>query len=186
MRRSKSLLCLAALGLFALVGVAAATNPHPSTQDVSATFSANQVRAHTHTCSDGVGNTFRVTDAVWHGTSSSSEPRLSGNLVIATHAVLNETTGDGWLRGTWRTRATAPANPRPNPRSNAKSNANLQAVIDNGNHIDGLANGEARGPYARLLGNWSATIVGTTLAGEIGAIAPVAPDNSALLYRGGC
>jgi hypothetical protein len=59
-------------------------------------------------------------------------------------------------------------------------------VIDNDNHLDGVANGEVRRPGARLLGNWSATIVGNTLAGELGANAPVAPDNSALLYRGGC
>ena len=50
--------------------------------------------------------------------------------------------------------------------------------IDNDNHLDGVANGEVRRPGARLLGN--------TLAGELGANAPVAPDNSALLYRGGC
>jgi len=68
----------------------------------------------------------------------------------------------------------------------AKSNARLAAVIDNGNHLDGLANGEGRRPYARLLGNFSATIVGGTLSGELGANAPVSPDNSALLYRGGC
>jgi hypothetical protein len=59
-------------------------------------------------------------------------------------------------------------------------------VVDNGNHLDGLATGEVRRPYARLLGNWSATVVGSTLSGELGADAPVAPDNSALLYRAGC
>jgi hypothetical protein len=37
-----------------------------------------------------------------------------------------------------------------------------------------------------LLGNWSATIVGNSIAGEIGSDAPVAPDNSALIYLGGC
>ena len=34
--------------------------------------------------------------------------------------------------------------------------------------------------------NWSATIAGTLLSGELGANAPVAPDNSALLFRRGC
>src|SRR5438093_5958835 len=170
MRRSKHILALAALGLFALVGVAAATNGHPQTQDVSAAFSADQVRSHSRTCTEG-SNTFRVTNAVWRGTSTSSEPRLAGNVVIATHAVVNETTGDGWLNGTWRSRNTAPSG---NMRTTPRSYAHIAAVIDNGNHIDGLANGEARSPWARLLGNLSATVVGSTLAGEIGANAPVA------------
>ena len=182
MRRSKHLLALAALGLFALVGAAAATNPHPQTQDVSAAFSADQVRSHSRTCTQG-GDTFRVTNAVWHGTSTSSEPRLAGAVVIATHAIVNETTGDGWLSGTWRSRST---NPSGNMRTTPRSSAHISAVIDNANHVDGLANGEVRSPYARLLGNMSATIVGNTLAGEMGALAPVAPDNAALLYRGGC
>jgi hypothetical protein len=138
---------------------------------------------HTRTCTED-GNTFRVTNAAWRGTSTSTEPRLAGALVITTHAVLNETTGDGWVSGTWHTNNNAAANVR-NQR-HARSNARLSAVIDNGNHLDGLANGDVRRPSARLLGNWSATIVGDTLSGELGGNDPVAPDNSALLYRGGC
>jgi hypothetical protein len=180
----KNAVLLAAVGLFVLVGVASATgSSHPQTSDVSAAFTATQTRLHSRTCTED-GNTFRVTNATWRGASTSSEPRLAGTLVITTHAVLNETTGDGWASGTWRTNNT-PATPR-NPRTVARSNARLSAVIDNGNHLDGLATGEGRRAHARLLGNWSATIVGDTLSGELGADAPVAPDNSALLYRGGC
>ena len=178
MRRFKHVLPLAAVGLLVLVGAAAATQPKVQTSDVSSAFTATQTRMHTRTCTRD-GNTFRVTNAVWRGTSTSAEPRLGGTVVIATHTVVNETTGDGWLSGTWRTKSSVPNPP-------ARSNARLSAVIDNGNHADGLATGIARGPWARLLGNWSATITGATLAGELGANAPVAPDNSALLYRGGC
>jgi len=183
MRRKKHLFWLTVVGLFVLVGTAAAVQPHPQTQDVSAAFSADQVRSHSRTCTSG-GNTFRVTNAVWRGTSTSAEARLAGNIVIATHAVVNETTGDGWLSGTWRT--NGPASMKPGKSGRPRSRANLHAVIDNGNHVDGLATGLVRAPYARLLGNWSATVVGNTLAGELGAIAPVAPDNAALLYLGGC
>ena len=180
MRQSKYVPLFVAVGLFVLVGIASATTPHPQTTDVSAAFTANQIRSHSRTCTEG-DNTFRVTNAVWRGTATSSEPRLSGRVVIATHAVLNVTTGDGWLSGTWRT-----SNQSANPKTTARSKAKLSAVIDNGNHLDGLASGEAHNPGARLLGNWSATIVGDTLSGELGAIVPVAPDNSALLFRGGC
>ena len=183
MRRTKHLFWLAALGLFALVGVAAAVQPHPQTADVSAAFSADQARSHSRTCTQG-GDTFRITNAVWRGTSTSAEPRLTGNLVISTRTVLNETTGDGWFSGTWRTTPTAQMKPGKGRRP--RSNARLSGVIDNGNHLDGLATGEVRGDWARLLGNLSATVIGNTVSGELGANAPVAPDNSALLYRGGC
>ena len=183
MRRTKHLFWLAAVGLFALVGVAAAVQPHPQTSDVSAAFSANQVRSHSRTCAQG-NDTFRITNAVWRGTSTSAEPRLAGNLVISTRTVLNETTGDGWVSGTWRT--TPQSSMKPGKGGRPRSNAHLSGVIDNGNHLDGLATGQVRAPWARLLGNWSATVIGNTLSGELGANTPVAPDNSALLYRGGC
>jgi hypothetical protein len=180
MRHPKHFVLLTAVGLFVLVGAASATPPHPQTADVSAAFSATQTRMHTRTCTQD-GNVFRVTNATWRGTSTSTETRLAGNLVVTTHTVLNETTGDGWATGTWRTRdATA------SPRTRAKSDARLSAVIDNGNHLDGMATGTVRRPPSRLLGNWSATIVGNVLSGELGADAPVSPDNSALIYRGGC
>ena len=181
MRHPKHVVLMTAVGLFVLVGAASATAPSFQTTDVSAAFTATQTRMHTRTC-DVDGNTFRITNATWRGTSTSAEPRLAGTLVVTTHTVVNETAGDGWASGTWRTVADSTAN----PRTRARSNARLSAVIDNANHLDGLATGEGRRPYARLLGNWSATIVGNTLSGELGADAPVAPDNSALLFRGGC
>jgi hypothetical protein len=184
MRRYLYLSLFVAVGLFALAGVAAANHPRPQTQDVSAAFSANQVRSHSRTCIRR-GDTFRITNAVWRGTSTSEEPRLAGNLVIATRTVVNETTGDGWASGTWRT-TPASAQMKPGKHGRPRSWARLNAVIDNGNQLDGLATGHTRRASARLLGNWSATIVGNTLSGQLGANVPVAPDNSALLYRGGC
>ena len=184
MRRYMYLSMLVAVGLFAIAGIAAATDPRPATQDVSASFSANQVRAHSRTCTRD-GNTFRITNAVWRGTSTSDEPRLAGNLVIASRTILNETTGDGWASGTWRT-TPASGQMKPGKHQRPRSWARLSAVIDNGNQLDGLATGHTRHAWARLLGNWSATITGNTLSGELGANVPVAPDNSALLYRGGC
>ncbi|HKB20258.1 MAG TPA: hypothetical protein VKC65_04525 [Gaiellaceae bacterium] len=183
MRQKKNLFWLAALGLFVVVGVAAAVQPHPQTADVSAAFTADQVRSHSRTCTQD-GNTFRITNAVWRGTSTSAEPRLAGGLVISTRTVLNETTGDGWFSGTWRTKA--PAAMKPGKGGRPRSNARLSGVIDNVNHLDGLASGQVYSLWARLLGNMSATVIGTTLSGELGANAPVAPDNSAVLYRGGC
>jgi hypothetical protein len=184
MRRYRYLSLVVAVGLFVIAGVAAATQSRPSTQDVSASFTADQVRSHSRTCTRG-GNTFRITNAVWRGTSTSTEPRLAGNLVVATRTVVNETTGDGWLSGSWRTTPSS-GQMKPGKGGRPRSNARLSAVIDNGNHLDGLATGQVRVRWARLLGNWSATIDGNTLSGELGANVPVVPDNSALIYRGGC
>lgn len=183
MRRYLYLSLFVAVGLVVVAGVAAATQPRPASQDVSASFTADQVRSHSRTCTQG-GNTFRITNAVWRGTSTSTEPRLAGNLVISSRTVVNETTGDGWMSGTWRT--TPASQMKPGKGGRPRSYARLSAVIDNGNHLDGLATGQVRVPWARLLGNWSATIVGSTLSGELGANVPVVPDNSALIYRGGC
>ena len=183
MRRPKHVALLIGVGLLVVVGAASATRSHPYTNDVSASFNVSQTRVHSRTCTE-MGNTFRVTNAVWRGTSVSSDARLDGTLTLNTHSVVNETTGDGWLSGTWRTRAAQQA--RGRPRNPARSFARLNAVIDNGNHADGLANGDSRRPYGKLLGNWSATIDGTTITGELGSNAPVAPDNSALIFKGGC
>src|SRR5438105_13782860 len=115
MRRSKHVLMFSAMAAFILVGAAAATGSHPQTTDVSATFNATQTRSHTRTCTEG-SNTFRVTNARWRGTSTSTEPRLDGTLVLDTHAVLNVTTGDGWLTETWRSRRVAASRPNNVPR----------------------------------------------------------------------
>jgi hypothetical protein len=183
MRRMKHAFLLTTVGLFVLVGAAAAVQPRPQTTDVSAAFTADQTRSHSRTCTRN-GTTFRITNAVWRGTSTGDDTRLAGNVTIATRTVVNESSGDGWLTGTWRSVGTSQMQPgRP---GRPRSHGNLHAVIDNGNHADGLVTGEVRAPYGRLLGNWSATIVGNTIAGAIGANSPVAPDNSALIYLGGC
>ena len=142
MRRYMYLSMLVAVGLFMIAGVAAATQPHPQTQDVSAAFSADQVRSHSRTCTQG-GNTFRITNAVWRGTSTSTEPRLAGTLVISSRTVVNETTGDGWMSGTWRTTPSG-GQMKHGKGGRPRSNARLSAVIDNGNHLDGLATGQVR------------------------------------------
>jgi hypothetical protein len=183
MRRPKYVLPLVAIGVFAFAGlVSAARQPNFETSDVSAAFDATQSSMSTRTCTQGT-DTFRITRSVWNGTATSSDPRLSGDLVLRTRTVLNETTGDGWFTGTWRTRS-ASAPPRRN--NVPRSNAGLRGVIDDSNHLDGLANGTVGKPGGRLLGNLSALVTGNTIAGELGANAPVAPDNSALIFKGRC
>jgi len=68
MRRMKHAFLLTTVGLFVLVGAAAAVQPRPQTTDVSAAFTADQTRSHSRTCTRN-GTTFRITNAVWRGTS---------------------------------------------------------------------------------------------------------------------
>lgn len=175
MRRTKTILICAGLAALVATSIAAASHRQLQTSDVAATFTVTAPNLNTRTCTVG-GVSFRVTKGTWRGTSTSGEARLAGTLVIRGHSVLNVTTGDGWFAGKWHSR---------NP-AGGRANAALTAVIDDGNKLDGLAAGVVRAPGARLLGNWSATIAGGTLSGNLGANDPVAPNNSALLFRGGC
>ncbi len=127
---------------------------------------------------------FRITNTVWRGTSTSAEPRLAGTLTLRTRSVVNVATGDGWLSGSWASRTAAPAPGRSTVRSGA--NAGLTAVIDGATHVDGIANGRVHRPWGHLRGNWSAAIAGDSITGALGANAPVAPDNSAIIFRTGC
>ena len=75
---------------------------------------------------------------------------------------------------------------KPGKGGRPRSNAHLLLAARELGGVGGLATGQAWAPWARLLGNLSATVIGNTVSGELGANTPVAPDNSALLYRGGC
>ena len=179
---------LLALGLGALVAssLAAASSPTPpATSDVGATFTANATRTSTRTCTGAGGATLRITNAVWRGTATSTEPRLNGALVLRTRSVVNVATGDGWLNGSWHSRNSNPSVPAKN-RAREGANASLIAVVDETTHIDGIALGRVHRPWGHLRGNFSAAIAGEAITGSLGANAPVAPDNSAIVFRTGC
>jgi hypothetical protein len=183
MRRTKLLVLSAGIAALAATSIAAASALHRAqTADVAATFSATATRTSSRTCEGQGGAMFRITNTVWRGTSTSSEPRLAGTLTLRTHSVVNVATGDGWLGGTWVSRTASNAG----GTVRAGANANLTAVIDDATHVDGLASGRVHRPWGYLRGNWSAAIAGDSITGALGANAPVAPDNSAIIFRTGC
>lgn len=185
MRRTKLLFLSAGLAALAATSIAAASalREKAQTADVAATFTATATRTSSRTCEGHGGVMFRITHTVWRGTSTSTEPRLAGTLTLRTRSVVNIATGDGWLGGTWASRTPPPA-AKGNPRLGAK--AGLTAVIDNATHVDGIANGRVHRPWGHLRGNWSAAIAGDSITGALGTNAPVAPDNSAIIFRTGC
>lgn len=184
MRRTKLLLMSAGVAALAATSVAAASalRERAQTADVAATFSATATRTSTRTCVGQGEATFRITNTVWRGTSTSTEPRLAGTLTLRTRSVVNVATGDGWLNGTWASRAAAAARGSARPGANA----GLTAVIDETTRVDGIANGRVHRPGGFLRGNWSAAIAGDSITGALGANAPVAPENSAIIFRTGC
>jgi hypothetical protein len=182
--RTKLLVLGSALAALVLTSIAAASHVRRGqTADVAATFTAGLTRFHSRTCQGENGVTFHVQTAVWRGMSTSTEPRLAGRLVLRTRAVVNATTGDGWLTGSWHSRAN-PSSTRGGGRP--ATTAHLSAVIDDSTHIDGLASGRVYRPWGHLRGNFSAVLGNASIAGALGTNAPVAPDNSALIFRGGC
>lgn len=174
---SRTKLLLVAVGVSTLVATsiaAASGGKRAQVSDVSATFSATATRTATRTCTGEGGTTFTITNAVWRGTATSTEPRLAssvGGLVLRTHAVVNSA-GDGWLNGTWHSR-NAP---------NGRAHAHLSAVID-GASIEGLATGRVHRPSGHLRGNFTAAITGSTIAGTLGNSSST---NPAIIFRTGC
>jgi len=173
MSRTKLLLLAVGVGTLVATSIAAASGgKRAQTADVAATFTATATRTSTRTCTGANMTMFTITKAVWRGTSTSTEPRLAGSLVLRTHAVVNNATGDGWLNGTWHSRNS------PNGRAHAR----LSAVID-GASIEGLASGYVKRPSGHLRGNFTAGITGNTIAGSLGA---GAAESSAIIFRSGC
>ena len=173
MRRTKVFLVAVGVSVLVATSIAAASGgKRAQTSDVAATFTATVSRTASRTCTDEGTTTFTITNAVWRGTATSAEPRLAGSLVLRTHAVVNNATGDGWLNGAWHSR-NAP---------NGRTHAHLSAVID-GASIEGLATGRVHRPSGHLRGNFHAAISGTTIAGSLGT---GTSENSAIIFRTGC
>ena len=183
MRRKKHLFWLAAVGLFVLVGVAAATQPHPQTADVSAAFTADQTRSHSRTCTQD-GNTFRITNAVWRGTVDERRARLVAISSSRRARSSNETTGDGWLSGTWRSKApasNAPGQGRPPARERTALGSHRQRQPPR-RPRDRPGRAPLGSPARQLVGDGHRQHPVRRARREHAR----APDNSALLYRGGC
>ena len=158
----------------AAAGVAAATRHSQSTQAAAADFNAGAVsRSHTETCAASDG-TYQLTTATYTGTSTSSDARLSGAIVLRVSSVVNTTTKLGFLDGTLRVRGT-----------NAGASGNIHAAIANDAAV-GSAVGQATRPEAKLIASISAGFTPATgfTAGKLGSGS--ANGAGVLFSRGDC
>lgn len=188
MRKLRTWLALA--GTMALVtagtGVAVATHnkeDRTHTDSVAATFTASQTRVHTKTCT-GSDGAYRQFHSAWHG-ASTGDPRLTGELRLRAHGLINTTTDRGQVRGHLWIRGT----------TGKLAHARLWGVYQAGK-IHGVVVGRARdrstgaaeelSGSGRLIGAVEATFnaAGTELTGRIGGSgATILP---ATIQKGGC
>jgi hypothetical protein len=134
------LLASAAVIALAAAGIAIAGPGGPaSTSLVSATFYANTlVKSHSETCTPPApGDAYTMTDAVFTGTASSSDPRLAGPITIHVKSVYDTTKNVGSLRGNAEIDSTTTPPGHFHGRLNA---VNVNGVVQgwfNGNLGDG-------------------------------------------------
>ncbi len=180
-------LAAAAVMVLAMAGLAVAkhsSKPGKVEAAQATTFTATPSdRSKTRQCTGSDGATYNVTHGVYTGTAT-GDPRLSGNIVIKAKSVVNLDSGLGttfgrvWLRG--------PDSRKP------KAAASLKAVNTERGKLDGFLLGSAKNADGKgktgLAANFSATFnaEGTSLTGELGAEAPVPPQNSAVFFGNPC
>ena len=141
--RNVAALALAVAAVTA-AGVAAATRNAQSTQAAAADFSAttvSQTSSRTCTAADG---TYQETTATYTGTSTSSDARLNGALVLRVHSMVNTTTQLGWLEGALRVRGT-----------DTGATATIRGAIANGAAVGSVV-GQTGRPGAKLVASFSA------------------------------
>jgi hypothetical protein len=185
MRKLRTWLALAGTLALVTAGVAVATHKQDRTHtdSVAATFTASQTRVHSKTCTGSDGAYVKFHSAL-RGTST-GDPRLTGELRIRAHGLINTTTDRGqvvghvWVRGT----------------SGKLAHARLWAVYQAGK-VHGVVVGRVKdrstgaaeelSGSGRLIGAVEATFnaARTELTGRIGGSgATILP---ATIQKGGC
>jgi hypothetical protein len=176
--RKLKLLGAAALLTLVAAGVAVANEgAKADTDSVAATFQAERTKVSERTCTGGDG-TYRVAHEEFKGTVTSTDPRLSGDVVLRTHSYINQTTGLGTTRGEAVLRDADGRN----------GVARIIAVNTSGGMLEGvlIGNVKASGDKNRgeLVANFHAQFTSATkLDGSIGGGAGA---NTAVVQSRGC
>ena len=172
MTRFKVGVALVVLTALALTGIAVADAVKPSHVPVTAHFTATGSIKTTSCTTTGAntpgGMTGSATFADMHGqltgAATSSDQRLNGPAKFNLRMVVDN--GVGVASGTFRVNKVV---------------ADISAVVSNSNRLDGLLRSRSGG--RRLFANFSATLSGSTLTGDIGSGSHL---NTAVIGPGGC
>jgi hypothetical protein len=168
----------AALAVFVLAAVAAiavAASGGPKTDKVQATFTATLQSTKQRTCT-GQDGAYADARDTYKGTIT-GDPRLTGDIVIRSHTLVNTTTGDGttaghfWIKQTGGRRTLA---------------AGTFQGVDSGATTEGFTTGRITGSGgARLWANFTVTgnADGSQLSGSLGG---GGGNNTAVIQVKGC
>jgi hypothetical protein len=157
--RTSRWLATAAAAASISAGVAVAASQPGDTSPVTADFQADLIAQHERQC-DVNHTVFRVR---FEGTQTSSDPRLSGNLVVRVKSVVNNENNYGYSTGHVRISDDATGKP--------KFNGHVVGTLDPDGTAEGVITGRTVGPdSSRLIGNFNVQQDPTTgaLTGEIG------------------
>lgn len=170
---------LAALAALVVAGLAIAQGGETrKTSPVSATFTAALTEKTTTVQCIGGDGTYDITRGVYEGTATGADAVLTGKISLRTKSVVNTTTGYGYTEGKVTLR---------DADGKLKAKARLVAVNTQKGTLNGFLDGRVK-EQGHLLANFSAAFNanGSSLSGELGAEAPVAPQNSAIVTSGSC
>jgi hypothetical protein len=181
MKRHGAALALAALIVAALAALAVAAAKGPKTDATHATFTAQLTAGKTKTCTGQDGNYAEAREK-YAGTVT-GDPRVSGKVIVRTHALINPDTGLGTSRGKFRIL---------DPDTNrVKAHGKFEAAVTNGSQLEGLLTGHVRDAGgdpprrdARLVANFRADAAADgSVSGEFGG---GTSDNAAVIQSGKC
>ena len=175
-RRLGVLAALASLLVIAAVAAIAVAGGGPKTDKAQASFTATKASTKERTCT-GQDGTYREAREVFKGTVS-GHARLSGDLVLRTHSLIDRTTGDGSTDGhVWVRKAGG---------GPVLAYGKLVAVNSRRGVLEGFISGKlAKSGGARVWANFSATFNadGTQVTGKLG---DGGGANTAVIQTGRC
>jgi hypothetical protein len=187
MRKTRTWIVLAIVTALATAGVAVAKHRHGGTHTdaVMATFTVTQSSVRDRTCT-GVDGQYRQFHAKYRGTAT-GDPRLTGDIVIHSKGLINQTTGFGSSRGTIKLRSSGRTTARARYFATNTDRGVLHGYIV-GHVRDRSPNGaEEQDGSGKLMANFKATFNadGTVLTGQLGGTS-ADPRTPAVIQAGGC
>ena len=188
MRKMKIWVLVAAALALVLASVAVAKHRHGGTHTdaVTTSFTVTQAAVKDRTCT-GTDGEYREFHALYRGTAT-GDPRLTGNITIKSHGLINQTTGYGSSRGHVHLRSA-------DGRSIAHGRyyaVNTDRGVLHGFVVGWVKDRSAGGAEeldgsGKLMANFKGTFnaAGTVLTGKLGNTG-TDPRTPAVIQSGGC
>jgi hypothetical protein len=181
MKRHGAVLALAALIVAAVAALAVAAAKGPKTDATQASFTAQRTAGKTRTCTGQDGNYAEAREK--YAGAVTGDPRVSGKVIVRTHALINTDTGLGTSQGKFRI-----LDPDTN---HVKVHGKFVAAVTNGTQLEGVLTGHVRDAGgdpprrdARLVANFRADATADgAVSGEFGS---GSSDNTAVIQSGRC